>query len=74
MIGERMIERTPGVTRLIDWMEKRGWVVRKRCTEDRRRVWCRVTQEGLGLIDSLDDILNAVDDSLGVALEPSELT
>ncbi|MGY8799497.1 MAG: MarR family winged helix-turn-helix transcriptional regulator [Longimicrobiales bacterium] len=74
MIGERMIERTPGVTRLIDRMEKRGWVVRKRCTEDRRRVWCRVTQEGLGLLDSLDDILNAVDDSLGVALEPSELT
>jgi DNA-binding MarR family transcriptional regulator len=55
-------------------MEKRGWVVRKRCTEDRRRVWCRVTQEGLDLLASLDDIVNAVDDSLGVALDASELT
>ncbi|MDH3271649.1 MAG: MarR family transcriptional regulator [Gemmatimonadota bacterium] len=35
VVGERMVERTPGVTRLIDRMERKGWVERSRCTEDR---------------------------------------
>ena len=73
-IGERMIERTPGVTRLIDRMEERGWVVRERCTEDRRRVWCKITEKGLRLIEPLDGPVNAVDDLLEQVLDQGELT
>ena len=73
-IGERMIERTPGVTRLIDRMEERGWVERERCTEDRRRVWCKITQKGLRLIEPLDASVNAVDDLLEQVLDQHELT
>jgi DNA-binding MarR family transcriptional regulator len=73
-VAERMVERTPGVTRLIDRMEKKGWVVRVRCTEDRRRVWCRITQSGLELLSSLDNPMNAVDDSLSGALNESEIS
>src|SRR5687768_9579886 len=36
-IAERMLERTPGVTRLLDRMEEKGWVARQRCVEDRRQ-------------------------------------
>ena len=72
-IGERMIERTPGVTRLIDRMEKKGWVARKRCTEDRRRVWCKITDEGLALLEPLDDPVNALDDFLLGPLDETEL-
>jgi DNA-binding MarR family transcriptional regulator len=72
-IGERMLERTPGVTRLIDRMETKGWVVRKRCAEDRRRVWCAITNEGLALIDPLDNPVNAMDDSLLGPLNATEL-
>jgi DNA-binding MarR family transcriptional regulator len=72
-IGQRMIERTPGVTRLIDRMVKRGWVVRQRCTEDRRRVWCRITEVGLEILAGLDERVNAVDDSLFGALDEPEL-
>jgi len=72
-IAERMIERTPGVTRLIDRMEERGWVKRERCTEDRRRVWCRITDRGLRLIAPLDAPVNAVDDSLEQTLDQHEL-
>ena len=32
-VAERMVERTPGVTRLIDRMERKGWVTRERCSE-----------------------------------------
>jgi DNA-binding MarR family transcriptional regulator len=72
-IGERMIERTPGVTRLIDRMEERGWVRRERCVDDRRRVWCRITENGLRLLEPLDAKVNAVDDSLQEVLDPQEL-
>ena len=72
-IAERMVERTPGVTRLIDRMEEKGWVTRVRCTEDRRRVWCRITEQGLRLLAPLDPQVNAVDDSLEQVLEQDEL-
>ncbi|MDA0312513.1 MAG: MarR family transcriptional regulator [Gemmatimonadetes bacterium] len=73
VVGERMLERTPGVTRLIDRMEKKAWVARKRCTADRRRVWCRITQSGLDLLASLGDVVNAVAESLANVLDEHEL-
>lgn len=72
-VAERMIERTPGVTRLIDRMERKGWVCRQRCTQDRRRVWCRITDEGLDLLARLDEPVDAVDDILAGALNSEEL-
>lgn len=72
-IGDRMVERTPGVTRLIDRMEEKGWVTRERCTEDRRRVWCRITDEGLRLLAPLDPQVNAADDALEQLLEQDQL-
>lgn len=72
-VAERMIERTPGVTRLIDRMEKKGWVRRQRCTEDRRRVWCLITDEGLELLARLDGPIDAVDDIIAGALDDEEL-
>ena len=72
-VAERMIERTPGVTRLIDRMETKGWVERRRCTEDRRRVWCKITKKGLDLLEGLDRPIEAVDAVFDAALEPDEL-
>jgi DNA-binding MarR family transcriptional regulator len=53
-IAERMIEQTPGITRLIDRLEEKKLVDRKRCEEDRRRVWCRITPTGIALLAKLD--------------------
>src|ERR1700750_2732984 len=39
-IGERMIEQTPGVTRLLDRLEAKGLVARCRGEDDRRQVLC----------------------------------
>lgn len=72
-VGERMIERTPGVTRLIDRMVGKGWVTRARCTEDRRRVWCRITQAGLRLLEDLDAPVEGVDDTFREVLDEEEL-
>jgi DNA-binding MarR family transcriptional regulator len=72
-VGERMVERTPGVTRLIDRMEKKGWVQRSRCTQDRRRVWCKITRSGLDLLEQLQQPVNDTDDVFHDVLDDAEL-
>jgi DNA-binding MarR family transcriptional regulator len=72
-IGERMIEQTPGVTRLIDRLERKGLVARTPCAKDRRRVFCRMTLKGLDLLKELDDPINRWDAQAVSVLPPSEL-
>ncbi|MDA0207348.1 MAG: MarR family transcriptional regulator [Acidobacteria bacterium] len=59
-IRARMIEQTPGITRLLDKLERRGWVTRNRHSGDRRQVLCLITPQGKQLIDSLDDSVDAI--------------
>jgi DNA-binding MarR family transcriptional regulator len=72
-IGERMIEQTPGVTRLVDRLERKGLVARTPCAKDRRRVFCRITTKGLDLLRELDDPVNRWDSQAVSVLPPSEL-
>lgn len=53
-IGDRMIERTPGVTRLLDRLEAKDFVRRERCPQDRRKVLCHISPKGLEMLASLD--------------------
>ena len=53
-IADRMIEQTPGITRLIDRLELKKLVSRERCASDRRQVFCRITPDGLSLLSRLD--------------------
>jgi MarR family transcriptional regulator, organic hydroperoxide resistance regulator len=57
-IGERMVEQTPGVTRLIDRLERKDLVERTPCAKDRRRVFCRITNKGLGVLDELEEAVD----------------
>ena len=61
-IAERMIEQTPGITRLLDRLEERGLAERRRCTEDRRRVYCVITGDGKRLLDGLDPVAEQADE------------
>jgi DNA-binding MarR family transcriptional regulator len=63
-IGARLLDETPGVTRLIDRMETQGWVARERSREDRRMVRCRLTQTGVELLERIDPV---------IALAPGEV-
>jgi DNA-binding MarR family transcriptional regulator len=72
-IGERMIEQTPGVTRLVDRLEKKALVERTPCEKDRRRVYCRITHDGLALLDELDEPINRADAHSVAVLAPSDL-
>ena len=58
-IGERMLEKTPGLTGLLDRLERKGLVSRRRCTEDRRRVFCTISRRGGQVLADLDDPVEA---------------
>src|SRR4051812_11414592 len=58
-VGERMITREPDMTRLLDRLEKRSLISRRRQTDDRRVVKARITAEGLALLATLDEPLRA---------------
>ncbi|HEX8171931.1 MAG TPA: MarR family transcriptional regulator [Thermoanaerobaculia bacterium] len=62
-IAGRMVEQTPGITRLIDRLESKRLVLRERCTTDRRQVFCRITPDGLALLARLDAEVLAAEES-----------
>ena len=53
-VADRLIEHTPGITRLIDRLETKCLVRRERAETDRRQVYCFVTKAALELLTKLD--------------------
>lgn len=72
-IGERMIEKTPGVSRLLDRLEAQGHVVRQRSTDDRRQVLCRLTPRAVALLAELDAPIEQADRACFAALGQREI-
>jgi len=59
-VGERLINRDPDVTRLLDRMEKRGLVERSRQAKDRRIITVQITDSGLQLLKQFDKPIDAM--------------
>lgn len=72
-ITDRLIERTPGVTRMIDRLVGKKLVLRERCDTDRRIVYCRLTDAGRSLLEALDGPVNRADDQAMASLTAPDL-
>ena len=72
-IAERMTDRSPGITRLLDRLERRGLVRRAR-GEDRRQVLCSISPAGEELLTSLDADLAAEEDTTFARLTRHEVS
>lgn len=59
-IADRMVNRDPDVTRLLDRLDERGLVRRFRDARDRRVVVAAITEAGRALLAPLDDAVPAV--------------
>jgi DNA-binding MarR family transcriptional regulator len=59
-IGERLLTRDPDITRLLDRMEARGLIARRRSSQDRRVVITRLSKTGLALVNRIDQPLRAM--------------
>lgn len=53
-IGAQLISRAPDMTRMVDKLEQRGLVARTRRSDNRRVVEVAVTEQGLALLEELD--------------------
>ena len=52
--AERMLTHDPDITRLLDRLERRGFIVRARASSDRRIITAQITPEGLRVLAKLD--------------------
>src|ERR671939_1018167 len=68
-----MIERTPGITRMIDRLEAKGLVAREVRPHDRRCVYCRITAKGLSLLKLLDEPVEEANRAAFRGLSAAEL-
>lgn len=57
-VKERMIEKSPNTTRLMDKLIDKGLIERSRCLEDRRVVFVKITKNGLSLLDEIDKCMD----------------
>lgn len=64
-IGERMVAHDPDITRLLDRMEKAGWIERARDTNDRRVVLTKINRRGLDLLKEIDKPIEEFTQKLG---------
>jgi DNA-binding MarR family transcriptional regulator len=72
-IGDRLVAQVPDVPRIVDRMEKAGWVLRVRGSSDRRIVMATLTPAGLELVGSLDTRMGAMIDGIFAGLDEAEV-
>jgi len=68
-IKERMLDKMPDVSRIVDKLVKKNYVERKECVSDRRNVDISITQEGLSLLEHLDSLIDPFQDIFAVLSE-----
>jgi len=72
VIRDRMIHAAPGITRLLDKLEKAGLARRERTSPDRRQVFCFITPQGLEVLEKLDEEMREADEVAVGSLDEEE--
>ncbi len=72
-VRERLVAQVPDVPRILDRMEKAGWVERVRAETDKRMVMATLSERGQQLVAELDEPLPAMMSELFQALTDAEL-
>ena len=72
-IRERMVEKSPNATRLMDKLCAKNLIEREHCPNDRRVVYSRITEEGKSLLDEIskhlkDDLLENLSEDEAIQL------
>ncbi len=72
-IANRTITVVPGITGLIDRLEKEGFVARQRCPKDRRVIYVALTEKGRKTLAEIDEPLQELHEKLIGHLTKTEL-
>lgn len=73
-VKERMIEKSPNTTRLMNKLIEKELIERTRCNKDRRVVYVEISKDGLAILKAIDDnsdILNMI--QVGLSDEESTI-
>jgi DNA-binding MarR family transcriptional regulator len=73
VVKDRMIEKSPNATRLMDKLCTKNLIERFRCEEDRRVVYVKITPQGLKMLqeikmDSMSEIMSSLSDVEAIEL------
>ncbi|MFO0906240.1 MAG: MarR family transcriptional regulator [Pirellulales bacterium] len=71
-IADRLIAMVPGITGLVDRLEKAQLVQRERCQKDRRVVYVAATEKALKLLAQIDAPLRRLHESIMRPLDQRE--
>ena len=71
-VKERMIQKSPNATRLMDKLCEKKLIDRRRCENDRRVVFIQINRKGLDLLDKID--MKELDDCLNILTEDEAVT
>ena len=72
-IGTRMVKHDPDITRLLDRMEKAGWIERARDTKDRRVILTRISSQGLQLLKQIDKPIEELNEQIAKPLSDKKM-
>jgi len=71
-IAERMLDRAPDITRIVDRLAAKKLVERDRSGDDRRHSITRITREGLHLLERLDPPMQQAFDQVARRLSATD--
>ena len=71
-IAQRLLHRAPDVTRLIDRLERRGYVKRLRRHSDRRLSVSQITPKGLEVVARIEPVIDEYRNSVATRLSVDE--
>ena len=72
-IQRDMVQQSSNVTRIIDKLKVKGFVNRKECPTNRRKMDITITELGLNVLEEMDEKLQAFHDSMMTNLNDEEL-
>jgi len=72
-ISARMVTATPDMSRLLDRMERSGWITRERDEDDRRQVSTFITDSGRKLLTLMESPINQQTHRLLEGVKSSDL-
>jgi DNA-binding MarR family transcriptional regulator len=72
-IAGKMVSRDPDITRLLDRLERSGFIERRRGSPDRRLVFVKILEPGMQLMDTLRDPVARLQERQFASLQESDI-
>jgi DNA-binding MarR family transcriptional regulator len=72
-IAGKMVSRDPDITRLLDRLERSGFIERRRGSPDRRLVFVKILEPGMQLMDTLREPVARLQERQFASLQDSDI-